>query len=77
MWYAIVRLPARTDTTTATALGTVALNGSGQASFTTSALAGGNHTIPADYVGAGNLDPASDTTNEHVVSGSTPSTQLT
>ena len=37
------------DTTTSTTLGTVALGSSGQAAFTTSALAAGSHVIQATY----------------------------
>jgi hypothetical protein len=38
-----------------TVLGTIMLNGSDQATFTTSSLSVGNHTITADYSGDGNF----------------------
>ncbi len=66
-----------TDTTTATVLATVALNGAGQASVTTSALTVGDHNITADYSGdAPTFDPSSGSLTQHVLVKSTSATAL-
>jgi Bacterial Ig-like domain (group 3)/Autotransporter beta-domain len=65
-----------TDTTTSTPLGTITLNGAGQASVSTSSLAGGNHTITADYSGDGNLAASSDSLVQQVLSGTATSTSI-
>ena len=56
--------------------GAIALNGAGQAAFTTSSLTEGNHTIRADYSGATGFGSSSGTVNQEVnnatqVSGAT------
>ncbi len=51
----------------ATPLGApVAVNGSGEATFTTSSLTVGSHTITADYSGTATLSPASDNLTQTV-----------
>lgn len=50
----------------ATVLGSVALDGSGQATFTTSALSSGTHSITADYAGTATFNPSSATVSQQV-----------
>ncbi|HEX4794927.1 MAG TPA: Ig-like domain repeat protein [Humisphaera sp.] len=60
-----------------TSLGIFALNGSGQASFTTSALSIGSHSITASYVGDGNYNAsASAALSQSVANASTVTTLL-
>lgn len=47
-------------------LGSVALNASGQATYSTSALSAGSHTIEVDYSGDANTAPASSTLTQQV-----------
>ncbi|HEV2186879.1 MAG TPA: Ig-like domain repeat protein, partial [Stellaceae bacterium] len=63
-----------TDVTTATTLGTQTLNGAGQATFTTSSLGLGPHTIAAAYSGDSTFSPSTGTLTQNVNPGVTPST---
>jgi len=54
-----------------TTLGTVAINGGGHATFTTSSLTLGNHTIHANFVGTGGWQDSSDQLTQHVVADNT------
>lgn len=54
----------------ATNLGTVAVT-SGVATFTTTALAGGNHTITANYAGTATFGSSSGSVTQNVITGST------
>ena len=56
-----------TDTTTGLTLATVALNASGVATYTTSALAVGNHAIVANFIANGNLGASQSQTLTQVV----------
>jgi hypothetical protein len=59
------------DQTTGATLGQANLNASGVASITTSALAGGSHTIAANYAGGGNFTSSSGTTTQTVNAAAT------
>jgi autotransporter-associated beta strand protein len=62
------------DTTTSTALGTVALNGSGHASLDVNSLTLGSHVIQASYVTAGNYATSSATVNQDITTVATTTT---
>jgi hypothetical protein len=55
------------DNTTATVLGTGAVNSSGHASFTTSKLTVGTHAVKADYGGDTNFNSSTSATHNQVV----------
>ena len=58
-------------------IGTVALNGSGVASFTTTALAAGSHSITAQYAGDVNSSPSTSTILSQTVNAASTSASLT
>ena len=60
----------------ATALGSGALNGSGVATFTTSALAVGTYSITAEYAGAGNFIASTSSASSYTVGRSDSATTL-
>jgi hypothetical protein len=55
MWWSDTPTGTVTFTDGATTLGTATLNGSGQATYTTTALTAGDHTITATYAGTASL----------------------
>jgi cyclophilin family peptidyl-prolyl cis-trans isomerase len=60
-----------TDQTTGTTLGTDALDATGTATFSTSSLSGGSHTIVASYGGDSRFSPSTATTTQTVSLGAT------